>query len=1552
MAVVGTAYVRIKALANEMARDIEDSLQPLAQKMQSSGREAGKNFIDNFNSSVEDGESKSDFNPAEGIGERVQPELDDMKKRFKDTENDLIRQNKTNLDRLADNFKITGRRASNNFIQNFGIGMWFQLIHRLYDLFLFITPAIGVAGGAITQLVGGLYSMIGVMGPVVNLAGVLPGLFYTLAGSAIAVSVGLKDSAQSAGLGFQAMKAVATGADDADKKMKKYQESLKGLGPEARKFTETLVGMSGQFLDISSNIQSALLPNLTKALEKLQSNGIIDAFGRSFEGLALQAGRTALKMAELSDSPVFRGHLATVFESTNKTAGILGNSLVNVVKALVNVAAAAAPLTEEFARWIETVTGNWATKSTENFKGLQDAMYRGRDAMLVLKSVVSNLWGTLTGLGKAGYDAGMDLWKAFDGVTQKWNEFVNSVEGQKSLRSFFDDSARGTKALGNAFRELGSAMADWAKHENTLKALEGLGPMIDRLGDMILRMVDEAGPALGEMIDSLLNLLDILTEGQGVSAFAKVITVFADALSGLLSLPGGHHILIFFATLVGIFKASSIVAQVTGFRGAVSGLLKTASNFQRAGSMKNWFRGITVGTDSAGRSVKKFNSGFFGGMARLRDVGRTTFMSVGKGFSNLGKSIANTNIGSSMKTVAGKMNPAPLIAKTRTIGSSAGKSMAQGMSTAGAAMTSSANKAASSASGAFSRMGTEIKNTAVSAGKGMSSAMGTAARKTGSAFSKAGRGIKSGFGKTMGLISKLNPFGLIITAIEILLPLFVMLYSSSESFRNAVDGAFSAAKNAVEPLIPIFKDLVSTISDVFSGIMEKVGPPIMDAFSTVSKAVGPILGDIGKTVGEVFSTLGPTIEKVAGSIGPALGNIWKAAAQVYEQLGPTISQVLDQLGPIAEQLGPVLGNAFSELSGAVGELVPVLMELVGSVFSQLGPVIAAVLPLLGELVGSIVSLASEAFSLLAPVITNLVSSVIPPLMTAFGAIVELVVTIVSTVLPPLINMFSTVLPAALNLLIPVITAVINAIVPIITSIIEVLTGVITFITGVFTGNWSMAWEGIKGIFSGVWNLLVAVVTGAVQIIATVVQGWMTLIGGFIRTVWTGIANFFTGIWSNITATFTSVLSYIVNWVMAQWNQMRANTQTVFIAIRTVIANIMNGIRGFISGVLTAIVNFFVGRWNQIRAITSSVFNAVRSIISGALNGARSIVSSVISRIVGIVQGAWGRVRGVTSSAWGAFRSIVSSGVNGAVGVVRSLPGRVYGALSGMASKMRGIGSDMIRGLIGGIQSMAGEVARKASQVVSNAVNAAKRALKIKSPSRVFMEIGAYTGEGLAIGIENTGSRVASASQAMAESVTRAFQESDVAASVSGDAQRALSDGNEALRRSIEDRGDIAKSLLETQKNMSMASALSGPDLSLFGTGADTIRTLADGMRSQEEALRVQAQRTADIITSTLSSSMRSAQASVSVGAVGGVLDQSIPTDFRAPVPPLQVTPDSATMAMNNSDFNPVLTPQNQALVKALSEYVGTTNTNYFNIQKDRSIKELAVEISREMERTK
>ena len=62
--------------------------------------------------------------------------------------------------------------------------------------------------------------------------------------------------------------------------------------------------------------------------------------------------------------------------------------------------------------------------------------------------------------------------------------------------------------------------------------------------------------------------------------------------------------------------------------------------------------------------------------------------------------------------------------------------------------------------------------------------------------------------------------------------------------------------------------------------------------------------------------------------------------------------------------------------------------------------------------------------------------------------------------------------------------------------------------------------------------------------------------------------------------------------------------------------------------------------------------------------------------------------------------------------------------------------------------MAGNIASAARDVVQGAVNAAKSALGIKSPSRVFMAIGTQTGQGLAIGLEGMAGPVADAAADM------------------------------------------------------------------------------------------------------------------------------------------------------------------------------------------------------------
>jgi len=94
-------------------------------------------------------------------------------------------------------------------------------------------------------------------------------------------------------------------------------------------------------------------------------------------------------------------------------------------------------------------------------------------------------------------------------------------------------------------------------------------------------------------------------------------------------------------------------------------------------------------------------------------------------------------------------------------------------------------------------------------------------------------------------------------------------------------------------------------------------------------------------------------------------------------------------------------------------------------------------------------------------------------------------------------------------------------------------------------------------------------------------------------------------------------------------------------------------------------------------------------------------------------------------------------------------GRVVSFLKGIDLKQ--IGMDIIRGLISGVASMASAVVDSVKGVVGGAITGAKKLLGIASPSKVFKEIGEFTGEGLEEGMRSMGKRVSNAGERMAES---------------------------------------------------------------------------------------------------------------------------------------------------------------------------------------------------------
>jgi hypothetical protein len=130
--------------------------------------------------------------------------------------------------------------------------------------------------------------------------------------------------------------------------------------------------------------------------------------------------------------------------------------------------------------------------------------------------------------------------------------------------------------------------------------------------------------------------------------------------------------------------------------------------------------------------------------------------------------------------------------------------------------------------------------------------------------------------------------------------------------------------------------------------------------------------------------------------------------------------------------------------------------------------------------------------------------------------------------------------------------------------------------------------------------------------------------------------------------------------------------------------------------------------------------------------------------VGIV-GIFGLVGAVLAIAAAGFFALVAP-IFAVVGAITYLAAQLVGIFMGAwqsvteflsGINLMTIGSDIIMGLVNGILSAPDAILNAITGVVGGAIDAAKSLLGISSPSKVFAEMGAQTGEGFVAGVEDT-----------------------------------------------------------------------------------------------------------------------------------------------------------------------------------------------------------------------
>jgi hypothetical protein len=158
------------------------------------------------------------------------------------------------------------------------------------------------------------------------------------------------------------------------------------------------------------------------------------------------------------------------------------------------------------------------------------------------------------------------------------------------------------------------------------------------------------------------------------------------------------------------------------------------------------------------------------------------------------------------------------------------------------------------------------------------------------------------------------------------------------------------------------------------------------------------------------------------------------------------------------------------------------------------------------------------------------------------------------------------------------------------------------------------------------------------------------------------------------------------------------------------------------------------------------------ILIGVLDGVANNIGRVIDSATNIIVNF---INGIAQN----LPRIIQAGANLIVSFVQGLADGINNNRSRMQAAAGNLATAIIDGLTGGLFSGVGRVINAAAEVAGRALNAAKNFLGIKSPSREFMKVGAWSSEGMAIGISNAAPMVTKAAENVGDGALTAMQKS-------------------------------------------------------------------------------------------------------------------------------------------------------------------------------------------------
>ena len=294
----------------------------------------------------------------------------------------------------------------------------------------------------------------------------------------------------------------------------------------------------------------------------------------------------------------------------------------------------------------------------------------------------------------------------------------------------------------------------------------------------------------------------------------------------------------------------------------------------------------------------------------------------------------------------------------------------------------------------------------------------------------------------------------------------------------------------------------------------------------------------------------------------------------------------------------------------------------------------------------------------------------------------------------------------------------------------------------------------------------ALLMNPIGIAITVIAGAAFL----IYTYWEPIKAFFGGLWSDVKAAFaggfTGINSLIADWSpLGLFYRAFAGVLGWFgVALPARFTDFAASIRGRLAKGLAPLAGFFAGVWSQIKTAFAGGIGGVSALIAnwsplglfyrafaGVLGWFGITLPATFTEfganILQRITASWAPIAGFIADIWARLRTVCAGGMGNITALIInwSPVGVFYQAFAGVMSwfgielpaKFTEFGANILRGLVNGITGSMGAVKDAISNAGSSTIAWFKEKLGIHSPSRVFAQLGDYTMQGLAMGLDRS-----------------------------------------------------------------------------------------------------------------------------------------------------------------------------------------------------------------------